>query len=246
MKTDPPARPPGSAAPTEKYPITAKPWPLSWFLFLLVLLLVLLNLIRKKTGRRSIIVWGLRIVSWCWRAKTKHKAASGSPLSLSRCGLFAILKPKNRKTEAERQLAHCLHGKFPNDWRSHAGAKPREEKTNRPQYRTRLAIVAVVSQKEGCSIIGLGATVVLGLTSFHLTPLNSDTRSMSQRSIHTRNTQRESPLAFACGIQALLPTSTHSNGSCIIRVCIDDDVIYVQYDPSTLSFRFSAPVLVLV
>jgi hypothetical protein len=38
----------------------------------------------------------------------------------------------------------CLHGKIPKDWRSHAGAKPRKEKTNRPQYIARMAIVAVV------------------------------------------------------------------------------------------------------
>ena len=48
---------------------------------------------------------------------------------------------------------------------------------------------------------------------------NSDTICMSQRSIHARITQRESPFAFACEIQALLPTSIHSNGFCAIRAC---------------------------
>ena len=51
----------------------------------------------------------------------------------------------------------------PKDWQRHAGAKPREEETNRPQYRTRVAIVAVVDQKGECSMIGRDLFSMQGL-----------------------------------------------------------------------------------
>jgi hypothetical protein len=52
----------------------------------------------------------------------------------------------------------------------------------------------------------LGAAVALGLLIFHLGSLNSDKICMGQGLTHARTTQK-SPLAFACEILALLPTS---------------------------------------
>ena len=115
----------------------------------------------------------------------------------------------------------------PIDWLRHAGAKPREEVDySAARQDTSSDRDCRFDQKEESSMIGRDL-------------FNIPCRICRRPTIHrtrTRHPERKSKSEGHCGsyranrerlwsqiptsTQALLPTSTHSNGFCIIRVCI--------------------------
>ena len=119
------------------------------------------------------------------------------------------------------------HGRTQTDWLRHAGAKPREEVDySAARQDTSSDRDCRFDQKEESSMIGRDL-------------FNIPCRICRRPTIHrtrTRHPERKSKSEGHCGsyragrerrnsqiptsTQALLPTSTHSNGFCIIRVCI--------------------------
>ena len=131
------------------------------------------------------------------------------------------------KADSKRNVALIVSWQNPLDWLRHAGAKPREEVGySAARQDTSSDRDCRFDQKEESSMIGRDL-------------FNIPCRICRRPTIHrtrTRHPERKSKSEGHCGsyragrerrnsqettsTQALLPTSTHSNGFCIIRVCI--------------------------
>ena len=131
------------------------------------------------------------------------------------------------KADSKRNVTLIVSWQNPIDWLRHAGAKPREEVDySAARQDTSSDRDCRFDQKEESSMIGRDL-------------FNIPCRICRRPTIHrtrTRHPERKSKSEGHCGsyragrerrnsqiptsTQALLPTSTHSNGFCIIRVCI--------------------------
>ena len=131
------------------------------------------------------------------------------------------------KADSKRNVTLIVSWQNPIDWLRHAGAKPREEVDySAARQDTSSDRDCRFDQKEESSMIGRDL-------------FNIPCRICRRPTIHrtrTRHPERKSKSEGHCGsyragrerrnsqiptsTQALLPTSTHSNGFCIIWVCI--------------------------
>jgi len=132
------------------------------------------------------------------------------------------------KADSKRNVTLIVSWQNPIDWLlRHAGAKPREEVDySAARQDTSSDRDCRFDQKEESSMIGRDL-------------FNSPCRICRRPTVHrtrTRHPERKSKSEGHCGTyranrerlwsqiptstQALLPTSTHSNGFCIMRVCI--------------------------
>jgi hypothetical protein len=117
--------------------------------------------------------------------------------------------------------------KNPIDWLRHAGAKPREEVDySAARQDTSSDRDCRFDQKEESSMIGrdlfsIPCKICRRPTIHRTRTRHPERKSKSEGHCGTYRAGRERRNSqIPTSTQALLPTSTHSNGFCIIRVCI--------------------------